>query len=178
MRIDTEFGKVELVDEPMYTFGSMDNARTYQFSKNLAAEGLPTSIHGVLLNNEPIAVFGESGGCSAIHSHSAIFVNGHIFLAVGNSVACMRLSPFEFKWAKQVDSATCFGIYYQPQHQALISHGELEITRLSRDGDIQWSASGADIFSEGVSLLADFLEATDFNGNVYHFDYEHGRSSP
>jgi len=74
----------------------------------------------------------------------------------------------------QVDSATCFGVYYQGHHHALISHGELEIARISEDGQLLWSASGADVFSEGFSLLPHFIEVVDFNGQTYRFQYEHG----
>lgn len=86
----------------------------------------------------------------------------------------MNLRPFEIKWCAQVDAATCFGIYFDTQHNALISHGELEIARLLPDGAILWSRSGADIFSEGFSMLPGYVEAIDFNGQTYRFGYETG----
>jgi hypothetical protein len=86
----------------------------------------------------------------------------------------MNLRPFEIEWFVQVDAATCFGIYFDVPHSALISHGELEIARLSYDGAILWSRSGADIFSEGFSMLPGYVEAIDFNGQAYRFDYETG----
>ena len=81
-------------------------------------------------------------------------------------------------WAKQVDTATCFGVYYLPEPGCLISHGELEIARVSLDGDIVWSESGKDIFSEGFRLAGEIVEAVDFNHEVYRFNIATGRPLP
>jgi hypothetical protein len=177
LRITTELGLVELVNETAYSFGSVDNVRAYPFAKNLATQSGPNSIHGVLLNGEPVAVLGRDGGCSGVHEHSAVYAGGLLHVAVGNCIACMQLNPFAFKWAAQADTATCFGVYFEERRRAIISHGELEIARLSEQGEILWSVSGADIFSEGFSLLQECIEAVDFNGRVYHFSYESGEQS-
>ncbi|SDY92354.1 hypothetical protein [Nitrosomonas sp. Nm33] len=160
MRITTEVGTIELVNEPVYSFGSADNVRGYLFAKNLATQ----SIHGILLNGEPVAVLGCDGSGSVVHEHSAVYTNGFLYVAVGNCVVCIQLNPFAFKWSVQADTATCFGVYFEGRRRALISHGELEIARLSESGEVLWSASGADIFTEGISLLPECVEAVDFNG--------------
>jgi hypothetical protein len=67
-------------------------------------------------------------------------------------------------------------VYYSPQHHCLLSHGELEIARVSLSGDIIWRVSGKDIFSEGFQLVGDYVEAIDFNQEVYRFDITTGRS--
>ncbi len=46
--------------------------------------------------------------------------------------------------------------------------------RLTRDGVPVWSASGADVFSEGFGLHQDYIEAVGFDHRVYRFDYETG----
>ena len=69
-------------------------------------------------------------------------------------------------------------MYHLPEHDCLISHGELEIARVSLDGDIVWSESGKDIFSEGFRLVGDFVEAVDFNHKVYRFNIATGRPLP
>ena len=79
-------------------------------------------------------------------------------------------------WTLKTDEATCFGVYYDRDHDALISHGELSICRFSREGGIIWSAGGADIFSEGFSMLPEHIEAIDFDHRVYHFDYLTGQT--
>lgn len=175
MKIDTQQGEIEIVNEPTYTFGSADNVRKYSFEVCLSREGHISSIHGVLLNGDPKVVIGAAGGASGIHPHTAVVIADRVYVAVGDSVVCLSLDPMQVIWSTQVDSATCFGVYYDRKRSALLSHGELEIARFSKDGEIIWSASGADIFSEGFSLEADAISATDFNGAVYNFDYETGR---
>lgn len=174
MRIDCPAGRIELINEPAYIFGSTDNVRRYGFSKHLDDEYGPTSIHGVLINGEPLAVLGDSGGCSGIHAHSAVFLDDLLLLAVGRHVVCIRPAPFEYRWALQTDSATCFGVHYDKTHHALVSHGELEIARFTKDGLLLWSASGADIFTEGFALGPEFIEVRDFDGRNYRFNYADG----
>ena len=174
MQIQSDFGLIEIVNELAYVFGSSDNSRSYFFSKHLDNEYGPTSIHGILLNGDPIAVFGDAGGCSGIHKHSALLFGGFMFLAVGRHVVCIRPAPFEYLWALKTDLATCFGIHYSQQNRALISHGELEIARFTERGNLLWATSGKDIFSEGILLLPQFIEARDFNQELYRIDYTNG----
>lgn len=176
MKVETDLGIIELIDEVTYSFNSTDNSRTYPFAKNLACQDHASSIHGVLLNGAPLVVLGNRGGCSGVHAHSCIYVAGKLYVAVGDSVTCIKLEPFELQWSLKTDDATCFGIYYQEQRQAFISHGEIEISRISVDGKILWSSSGADIFSERVSLLSNFIHAVDFSGRSYRFDYTGGKN--
>lgn len=174
MRLQTPAGIVQIIDEPTHSIGSGDNVRTYPLEVELAPGSRATSTHGVLLEDEPIAVFSNAGGASGIHDHSAVFRNGLLYLAVGDRIACFSLQPTKLIWSTEVDSATCFGIYFDEPHGAFISHGELEIARLSEDGVVLWRESGADVFSEGFALLADCIEAVDFEKRVYRFSYEDG----
>ncbi len=174
MILQSKFGAIELINERAYTFGSVDNVRRYKFEKHFDKQYVPSSIHGVLLNGEPLAVFGSSGGGTGIHEHSAILMNDDMYLAVGNHLVCMALQPFKLKWEIQPDEATCFGIYYEPRHSALLLHGELEIVRLSTDGKILWHSSGADIFTGEFELHSEYIQVTDFNGKVYRFSYDNG----
>lgn len=169
--------KVEIVDEPTYVFGSVDNARRYEFEMLLAPDERPTSIHGVLLNDEPVVVFGAGGGCSAVHLHSAVVLGSKLYLAVGDRIVCFVPLDRRLAWSSKVDPATCFGIYYNPGRHALLSHGELEIARINEAGELLWSCSGADIFSEGFRLEDEYIAAVDFEGREYHFSYETGSSA-
>jgi hypothetical protein len=175
MKLHAVTGDIEVIDELCYSFGSEDNLRAYPVELYLSKEPAMVSAHGVLLNGEPLAVFGASGGATGIHAHSAVLVGQDLCLAICNMVVCAALDAFAVKWAVNVDEATCFGIYYQRERNALFSHGELEIARLTTHGEIVWRASGADIFSEGFELLDEGIKVTDFNGKVYLFDYETGK---
>jgi hypothetical protein len=37
----------------------------------------------------------------------------------------LALPSFKLLWHRQVDHATCFGVYFSANHDCLISHGEL-----------------------------------------------------
>lgn len=178
MNMHTPYGLITIVDEPTYSFNSTDNAQSYALDALLTNESI-TSIHGVKLNGDSILVVGAGGGCTAIHEHSALALDDKLYLAVGDHIVCLSLElPYRLLWSVRVDTATCFGIHWENQQRALLSHGELEITRLSMDGAIIWQASGADIFSEGFCLLSDYIEAVDFNKSVYQFDYVTGELLP
>lgn len=172
--VASKLGEVTIVDEPAYTFGSADNVRQYGQEMNLQPSFLPTSVHGVFLNGEPVVVFGAPGGCSAIHEHSALVLNSTVYLAVGDSVVRFALDERKLIWASVVDDATCFGIYYELKRAALISHGELDVARLDENGNKLWRSSGADIFSEGFRLEEENIVVTDFNHRDYRINYETG----
>lgn len=177
MILRTPQGDVSIINEPAYTFGSSDNVRSYPFEKNLDSESSPVSVHGVFLNEDPIAVFGATGGASGVHEHSALFLNGRLYLAVANSVVCLVLQPFDFKWALRVDTATCFGVHFHKPTGSLISHGELEITRFTESGEIDWQSSGRDIFTGSLVLEEGAAAVKDFNGDQYNFRYSDGHSA-
>ncbi len=95
-------------------------------------------------------------------------------MAVGRHVVKFIPRPLSFCWSLRVDDATSFGVHVSGERNALFSHGELEVCRFSEDGAIVWSASGAEVFSEGFSLFPDHVEAIDFNNRVYRFGYDRG----
>jgi len=171
--IETREGNIEIFDEPNYSFGSTDNMRTYDVEVRLDSQNI-TSAHGVRLDGRWSAVFGAGEGHTGVHQHSAVEVSDRMYLAVGDQVVCMSLVTGMKQWSRSVDPATCFGIHWDPAHEALISHGELQISRLSLDGEEIWSAGGADIFSEGFRCLGSGIEVIDFNRSAYLFDYQAG----
>lgn len=171
MNMDTEYGPIVVINEPTYSFSSRDNVRSYRHEIRLEISSL-TSIHGVSLNGNDIVVVGAAGGCSCVHERSAVAINDRLYLAVGDHVACLSLaSPHPVIWSTRVDAATCFGIYWVPERGVLISHGELEISCLCPSGTLLWQTSGADIFTEGFSLLPSHIEVMDFNKSLYRLDY-------
>lgn len=176
MKLSTDAGEVEYVNEPAYTFGSSDNPRTYQFAKNLDAGSRPSSVHGVLLNGEPLAVFGANGGATGVHSHAALWLDHQLLLAIADRVLCLKLAPYEHCWTLRVDDATCFGIHYHSPTRSLISHGELQICRFTNEGRILWQSGGRDIFTGDFCLGQSGVIATDFNGFEHRFRYSDGRN--
>ncbi|WP_454645703.1 hypothetical protein [Bradyrhizobium liaoningense] len=172
--IETSEGQITVVDELTYSFMSADNSRHYDTEICLDREDLST-VHGVRLDEKWSAAFAASGGRTSIHQRSAVEVHGRLYLAVGNRVVCLNLGTGSMGWSRRVDPGTCFGIHWDRSHEALISHGELQISRLSPAGDEIWSAGGADIFTGELRCLDRGIEVADFNRSMYLFDYRSGQ---
>ena len=170
---------VTLLDDPTYTPGSADNVRRYDREYCFVQEYRPVSQYGLTCRQSDgtthTCILLAGGGASRVHDHSAVIVNGSCFVGVGDMLCSLSLPTWELKWATKVDTATCFGVYYCPQHDCLLSHGECEIARASLSGEIVWSVSGRDIFSEGFRIVGDHVEAVDFYNGVYRIDIATGR---
>jgi hypothetical protein len=115
-------------------------------------------------------------GASNVHAHSAFVKDGTCFVAVGPFVCGLGLPSLRLLWQTRADTATCFGIYDAPDYASIISHGELEIARLSYAGELLWTASGRDVFSERFRLHQHHAEAIDFYGTRYRFELGTGQS--
>jgi hypothetical protein len=171
---------VTLLDAPTYTPGSADNVQQYDREYSLVEEYRPVSQYGLVCRQPDgtthSCILLAGGGATRVHEHSALVVNGSCFVGVGDILCSLSLPTLDLRWATKVDTATCFGVYFCPQHDCLLSHGELEIARVSLSGEIVWSASGKDIFSEGFQIVGDHVEAIDFNHEVYRIDIATGDS--
>jgi len=168
------FGKVKIQDDLGYTFHSTDNVHQYQHEFALQGHDAPSSIHGVFVDNVPVAIWGASGGATGIHANSALVQGNRLYLAVGPFLACYFLDSNRLAWSVKVDEATCLGVYYHLAQHALIAHGELEISRINESGELLWQRCGADIFTGKLKLHEQFISVTDWNDTEYRFSYETG----
>jgi hypothetical protein len=177
MMLSSNIGEIEIVNEDAYSFGSPDNARKYPFEQNFADNRYTSSsVHGILLNGNSLAVFGAGGGATCVHKHSAIVAENCLYLAVGDRIVCIDLTPFRFKWSVEADSATCFGVYLDKKSRTLLSHGELQIGCFSQDGQLKWTTGGEDIFTGDFELLPEYIRVKDFNNKEYRFSYHTGKT--
>lgn len=181
VKIRCEPFTLTMLAESTDSAGSADNVRRYDRVFDFAGEGYqPSSRHGLIClepdGTEHSCVLLASEGATGVHEHSAVVVNGTCFVAVGDMLCALSLPCLDLRWATKLDSATCFGVYYSLQHDCLLSHGELEIARVSLSGEIVWSGGGKDIFTEGFQIVGDSIEAIDFNHEVYRIDIATGRS--
>jgi hypothetical protein len=174
MIIKSESILIEVVNESKYSLGSADNIRNYPSEIDLSEDGYHSSKHGLVMDGDPVALCAAAGGGTTVHDHSAVLLEGRLYLAVGDHIVCFDVRARKMCWALPIDHATCFGVYYNPTMDALTSHGELEISRFTRDGHVVWASSGEDIFTEGIHLKSFCVEAVDFNGKRYSFDYDSG----
>lgn len=169
-----------MLNDPCHTFGSVDNVRRYDHEFSFNEEQRNSSRHGLICREadgtEHSCILQAGGGASGVHDYSAIVVKNCCIVAVGDMACSLSLPKLDLNWATRVDGATCFGVYYSPKHDCLLSHGEMEIARLNLQGEIVWSVGGRDIFTEGFRLFDDHAEAIDFYQQAYRIDIITGRS--
>lgn len=179
MELTSNSFSLTLFDDPSYSPGSADNERRYDREFCFVRKYRPVSQYGVVCNPSEgtprTCILLAGGGGSRVNDHSAVIVGSACFVGVGDTLCSLALPTLDLRWAAKVDAATCFGVYYCPEHDCLLSHGELEVARVSLTGEIVWSASGKDIFSEGFQILGVRVEVVDFNQDVYRLDIVTGR---
>ena len=170
---------VEMIDEPAYSVGSPDNVRPYEHEYILGPASVLGSRHGVvcLLRDQPVgsALIAGSGGGTGVHAHSLALLDDCCCAAVANRVVCMGLPQLALRWQVEGDQATCFGLHPTRDRASLVVHGELEISRLTLDGQKIWSCSGRDIFSGELKVDEKVVHAVDFNGATYAISLDDGR---
>ncbi|HEY9004469.1 MAG TPA: hypothetical protein VIM89_24135 [Mucilaginibacter sp.] len=132
----------------------------------------------VSLAGEPLkgALIGATGGGAGVLENSFVTEPDRIVICCSDSVFSLSIPDLSLIWKTKADWATCFEIFkYQSDY---IVHGEMDITRLGRDGQIIWQQSGADIFvcldpnEAGFILTDQYILATDFENRKYKFDYK------
>jgi hypothetical protein len=181
LRINKQPFEVEIIDEPLYSVSSTDNIRKYSKEYLLGEDFSNAPRFGIVVKNSDgvessCFVLGNSIGVKP-HDNSAVVVGENLFISIGNLVCCFEIPSLTLQWQRQVDTATSFSVYVSPDKKGIISHGELEITKVSFDGQILWSASGKDIFTEGFTIFPDHIEVVDFNHERYNISLSDGQIS-
>lgn len=171
---------VEVIDEPTYTFGSSENY--FNYSKHYFGDGgieYPTSKHGIKIYQgdqiiESCIAIG-SGGATEVHQNSSLIDKDQLLLCCCDTIFCLALSDLTLKWETQADQATCFQIFQHQDHY--IIHGELQVTKLDKNGNKKWEFVGEDIFvstddKEAFKIEEDGIMLTDFMYTKYKIDFD------
>jgi hypothetical protein len=165
---------VEVVDDPGFTPGSVDNSFNYDKAYFDHPEYQATSKHGIKVTKDgqhiTSAIICQTGGATGIHDNSFLITADYLLICCCDTVYSFKLPWLTLNWKKKFDAATCFAIY--PFKDDFIIHGELEIKRVDMDGNVKWEFSAKDIFvtqdgKEAVKLIGDRIEVTDWDGDTY-----------
>ncbi|NVJ66385.1 MAG: hypothetical protein HWE16_07835 [Gammaproteobacteria bacterium] len=147
-----------------------------EYIRDPEAKSHYSSIYNVEITgsfNRSIRLVGN-GGATGVNKNSAVIIDQSLYVAIGDAVLSIALPDLTLNWAKQVDEATCFGVFLVENEESLISRGELQIKRLKLTGDVEWEFSGKDIFSEWFIIEEDIIEVADFNKDEYHLNIKTG----
>ena len=170
---------IEVFDEPTYKFGSADNK--FNYSKHYFSDGAmeyPTSKHGVKIFQDDKEIYNciiiGSGGATVVHQNSSLIDNDQLVICCCNTIFCLSLPDLELKWKNNADQATCFQIF---KHQSeYIIHGEMQVVKLDKDGEVKWIFGGSDIFvsidnEDEFKIVNDGILLTDFAKTKYKIDF-------
>jgi hypothetical protein len=172
--------ELELRNEEAYTLRSSDNARVYDHEYVLCRGEQPSSRHGLACRAAGTertlgsAIMLAGRGASGVHARSLVVHESIVYVAVGDHIVALHLPALTLAWKAEADPATVFGVYLSPAKDALLVHGELEVSRMTLSGDRVWASSGADIFTGEFSVLDTSVRISDFDGRWYTFDVETG----
>lgn len=126
---------------------------------DLAGPSVPKLLASWEFRDGALGIVLAGRGASGVHEHSIAIVDNTCFIAVGDTLCSLALPLQDLLWHRQVDHATCFGVYFSANHYCLISHGKLEIARVNLSEEVIWSSGGADTFSEGLKVFPGYVEA-------------------
>ncbi len=124
----------------------------------------------------------EISNCLLAPSHSSVFIGDKsvliegdkLVLCWGDTVFCLSVPDLELIWKTRADQATCFDIYKLDEDYLI--HGELNISRISKDGKLLWEFGARDIFvsdngKDIFELHSDHILVSDFENTVYKLDF-------
>jgi len=175
----TDKYRIDIYSDQTFTEGSADNVTQYDFVYfDKSKYDFPSAFGIKIFEGDTLlksAVIGSVGGGTAIHDTSTIIENDRFLVCCADTVFCLSVPDLTLLWQTIADQSTCFEIY--KYHDSYIIHGELEISRLDKDGNILWQQSGADIFTtldgkDDFAITDKYILATDWENRKYKFDFD------
>ncbi|MCC8147251.1 MAG: hypothetical protein LIO93_12640 [Bacteroidales bacterium] len=172
--------EVGVANEPDYTLNSTDNIFCYtRYYFGEGSQHYPVSKHGIKVYQDKEIINSclvvASGGATDIHERSSLIDSNKLLICCCNTLFNLSLPTLNLNWKKQVDDVACFQIF--KLEDDYIIHGELLITRISKDGIIKWQFGGKDIFvsidnKESFKLKDGYIELRDFGDTVYKLSFD------
>ncbi|AYN03522.1 hypothetical protein [Flavobacterium sp. 140616W15] len=174
--------QIEIFNDSNYTINSIDNLKVYDtvfFQEKKDKDKLySTSKCGIIVKKSDTkiasAIICESGSATAITEKSFIIEDDRIWICVCNKVYCLEIPSLNLVWRKEIDFITNFSIH--KIQDDFIIHGELDIKRITKDGETIWSFGGRNIWvnQEGrteFNIENNQIHLFDFESNEYILDF-------
>ncbi|MBB4804355.1 hypothetical protein HNP37_004442 [Flavobacterium nitrogenifigens] len=178
MKVDYKNFEIEVIDDKNYNLNSTYNLRQYQKTYFEENEFRPSSKHAIIIKEHGIEIASvlicETNGATEIFDNSFIIENDKIWIIVSNKIYCLEIPSLEIIWRKEFDQFTNFHIH--KLEEDFVIHGELEIFRITKEGEIIWRFGGLDIWinPEGkneFTIENHFIRLFDFESNEYVLDF-------
>ena len=180
---------IEVFNDSSFLLGS-DSPTTYEkvYQYDHDAHYVPSSKHAVIVYQKDklisSAILLGHAGATGIHGDGAFILEESLIVRCSNIVFSLSLPRLDLNWMVKADTVTCFSIYeYQ---NTIITHGEVSVSRINKNGETQWEFGGRDIFirldaRSSFTLQNDHIKLLDFIGYDYRIDYngkllEHAKS--
>jgi hypothetical protein len=171
--------RIEIFEDKSFTKASQNKLIQYDFVHFDESQYLFPSIYGIkIFQNDTLiknAVIGSVGGGTTIDENSVIIERERLLVCCSDTIFCLSIPNLTLLWKTQADQATCIEIFkFQDSY---IIHGEFEISRLDKNGNILWQQSGADIFTtlegkDDFEITENYILATDWENRKYKFDFD------
>ncbi len=172
---------INIFDDQTYSINSADNTSHYDKIYFGGGENqdrfYPTSKHGIRIceadKELTSALICEVGGATTIHAKSFLISDNALFICCCSKIYSLKLPDLSIHWSKAFDPATCFGIY--SFENDFVIHGELQITRIDKDGNEKWNFGASDIFvspdgHDSFTIQGDKIFLRDWEGFKYTLD--------
>ncbi|WP_312365212.1 hypothetical protein [Sphingobacterium sp.] len=172
--------KVFIYTDHQYTVESADNLRRY----NRVYVDDSCDRYSNVSNVAILVKHGHDEVASAILCHTGVFTGlsessfiieeSVLYICAGNKLYYLNIPDLTLKWTGQVDYVTNFSV--QKLENDLLVHGELEITRITKLGEIKWRFGGHDIWvnnngHQELTVLPKSIQLIDFGSHVYELDF-------
>ncbi len=180
--IEFRFGeyKIELENDNSFKINSVDNSFNYDFVyKDEEAIYYQSSDHAVkIYKDEKLyksAFICATAGATGVHENSAVIIDEDILICCADKVFSLSLPDLKLNWMKQIDDVCCFQIY--KTDKGIFVHGELNVNRIDKNGNIIWSVGFADITvtpdgKDSFIMHEEFIEIEDWNHTKYKVNFD------
>lgn len=173
--------KVLVYTDHQYTVDSADNLRRYKqvYVDDSCDRYSNVSNFAILVKHgqEEVAsaILCDTGIFTGISESSFIIEESVLYICVGNKLYYLNIPDLTLKWTGQVDHITNFSV--QKLEDDLLVHGELEITRITKLGEIKWRFGGHDIWVNNngfpeITVLHDRIKLVDYQSNFYAIGFD------
>lgn len=176
MELESRFGKV-IVEE----VGNSISEVKIDYTKDKSAVnkgGFKSTLYKaltILIKSEPVKKILIIGSYNAGTDNLALVDEGNLIVLLNAEIYVINLACGEIvNYVVLGEFFPLWSIYNFDD--GYIIHGELEIIKLNKDFEIEWSFSGSDIFvnpsdsREAFEIQGNTIQLIDWNGEVFRLD--------